>query len=93
MVALCQIEVVPGDREGNFARIRTGLQEASAQGADLAVSPESSILGWINPDAHALAHPIPGEDTDRLCKLAREFELGLIIGLDEKDGDALYGSA
>lgn len=92
-IAICQILVIDGDREGNFRRIEYALVQASTQHAQIAVFPESSILGWENPDAHRLAEPIPGKDSNRIGELARKFGMMIAIGLDEKDGDRLYDSA
>jgi len=92
-VAVCQILVIDGDREGNFRRIEYALQTAGEKHADIATFPESSILGWENPDAHKSAAPIPGPDSDRIAALAKQYGLMIAIGLDEKDGDKLYDSA
>jgi len=92
-VAVCQILVIDSDREGNFRRIEYALEQAEAGHADLAVFPESSILGWENPEAHHLAYPIPGADSGRIAALARKHEMMIAIGLDEKDGDRLFDSA
>jgi predicted amidohydrolase len=92
-VALCQILVIDGDREGNFRRIEYALETAKAGRADIAAFPESAILGWENPDAHQLAAPIPGADAERIAALARKYGVMIAIGLDEKDGERLYGSA
>jgi len=92
-VAVCQILVIDGDREGNFRRIEYALETAHAQHAQIATFPESAILGWENPDAHTMATPIPGADSDRLAALARQYSLMIAIGLDEKDGGRLYDSA
>lgn len=92
-VAVCQILVIDGDREGNFRRIEYALETAHAQHAQIATFPESSILGWENPDAHSMATPIPGADSDRLAALARKYSLMIAIGLDETDGGRLYDSA
>lgn len=92
-VAMCQIFCIDGDREGNFARMENALAEAKQKGADLACFPESAVLGWINPEAHQRAHPIPGPDSDRLCELARKYQMHLCAGLDEKDGTNLYDAA
>ena len=54
-VAICQILVIDSDREGNFRRIQYGLEQAEAQHAQIAVFPESSILGWENPEAQISA--------------------------------------
>jgi len=92
-LAICQILVIDSDREGNFRRIEYALDEAEAKGAEIAIFPESSILGWENPDAHRMAYPIPGADSDRIAAMARRHHLMIAIGLDEKDGDKLYDSA
>ncbi len=92
-VAVCQILAIDGDREGNFRRIEYALQTAEAGHADIAVFPESVILGWENPEAHQMATPIPGKDSDRIADLARKYKLMIAVGLDEKDGERLYDSA
>ena len=92
-IAVCQILVIDGDREGNFRRIEYALQTARAEHADIATFPESCVLGWENPDAHILATPIPGADSDRIAALAQKYGLMIAIGLDEKGGDHLYDSA
>jgi predicted amidohydrolase len=92
-LAICQILVIDGDREGNFRRIEYALESAEAQHADIAIFPESSILGWENPDAHKMASPIPGADSNRIAALAQKYHLMIAIGMDEKDGDHLYDSA
>lgn len=92
-LAICQILVIDGDREGNFRRIEYALEQAQARHADITIFPESSILGWENPEAHRMAQPIPGADSDRIAELARKYHVMIAIGLDEKDGDHLYDSA
>ena len=92
-LAICQILVIDSDREGNFRRIEYALEGAQAQHADIAIFPESSILGWENPDAHTMAAPIPGRDSDRIAALAKKYSLMIAIGFDEKDGNRLYDSA
>ncbi len=91
--AICQILCLDGDRRGNFIRIENAIREAKDAGADIACFPETALLGWVNPDAHKRACPIPGEDSDRLCKLAKDYDLHLCAGLAEKEGRRLYDSA
>lgn len=92
-VAVCQVLCIDSDREGNFRRIEYALQQARDGRADIACLPESAVLGWENPEAHGLAGPIPGPDTDRLAAMARRYGLMICVGLDEKEGDRLYDSA
>jgi len=92
-VAMCQIFILDGDRGGNFLRIENAIAEAKAAGAQIACLPESIVLGWVNPDAHRRALPIPGKDSLGLCKLAQKYRIYICAGLDEKDQDKLYDSA
>ena len=92
-VAICQIFCLDGDCLGNFVRIENAIREAKDAGADIACFPETAIFGWVNPDAHKRAYQIPGEDSDKLCKLAKDYDLYLCIGLAEKEGRRLYDSA
>jgi predicted amidohydrolase len=92
-VAMCQILSLDGDRRGNFVRIENAIGEAKDAGADIACLPEAVLLGWVNPDAHEKACSIPGRDSDRLCKLAKDYDIGLCVGLAEKQGKNLYDSA
>lgn len=92
-VALCQVLVIDGDREGNFRRIEYALETARAGRAEVSVFPESSILGWENPDAHELAARIPGADSERISDLVRKYGMMIAIGVDEKDRGQLYDSA
>ena len=91
--AICQIFCLDGDRRGNFTRIENAICEGKDAGADIACFPETAILGWVNPDAHKRAFPIPGEDSSRLCGLARDYNLHVCVGLAEKEGRRLYDSA
>jgi predicted amidohydrolase len=92
-IASAQIFCLDGDRSGNLVRIENAVIAAKAQGADLVALPESCIFGWENPDAHQRACPIPGKDSELLCEMARKHKIYIHIGLDEKDGDKLYGAA
>ena len=92
-IAIGQIVCLGGDRVGNLARITSAVQQAKSQGADLVCLPEMALLGWVNPNAHQRAHPIPGEDSQALCRLAREHNIHVTVGLAEKAANRLYDSA
>lgn len=96
-IAMCQTLCLAGDREGNFVRIEHALNKARELGAQIACFPETCLLGWVNPDAHRLAHPIPGEhpshDEARLRSLAKRYDLMIAVGVAEKEGERLYDSA
>lgn len=92
-IAMCQIVCLDGDKRGNFARIESAVAEAKAGGAEWACLPEMAIHGWVNPQAHDRAHPIPGKDATRLCDLAQQHDIGLCVGLAEKEGKRLHDTA
>ncbi len=93
LIAIAQIFCQDGDHAGNVQRIEQAMQSAKAQGATLVLFPESVLYGWLNPEAHEKASPIPGPDSDLLCQMAKTYQIHLCIGIDEKDGDQLFGSA
>lgn len=92
-VALAQVRCVDSDLEGNFARVRAAAAAAAKHQARAVFFPESVDLGWVNPEAHRLAGPVPGPFTDRVAALAREFDLWVGIGLSERAEGALYDAA
>src|SRR5687768_11443246 len=49
-VALCQIDTIVGDLDGNVERILAAYAEAEALGCDLAVLPELAITGYPPED-------------------------------------------
>jgi predicted amidohydrolase len=92
-IAMCQIVCLDGDRRGNLARAEHAVERAAGGGADIACLPETIVYGWVNPDAHHRAHPVPGKDSRRLCEMAVKHGIFLCAGLEEKDGEDLYDSA
>lgn len=91
-VALCQIRCIDSDLAGNLRRVEVAVMEAARQDAAIACFPEASLLGWVNPDAHRLADPIPGPSTEKLQAMAERHDIMIAIGLAEKAGDRLYDS-
>jgi predicted amidohydrolase len=92
-IAVCQTFCIDGDVEGNLRRIAYAVEAAARQGAAVACFPEACVIGWINPNAHELAQPIPGALSNRIAALAKKHEIMIAIGVCEKDGDALHDSA
>ena len=98
-IAICQIEPVVGDIDGNVAKIRAARVEAAKAGADLAVFCELVVSGY--PPEDLVQKPA----YQRACKeavkaLAKETNDGgpaMIIGSpwpETVDGEhALYNAA
>lgn len=92
-IALCQIFIIDGDRNGNFVRIENAIAEAKSKGAQLICFPEASILGWLNSDAYFRACTIPGPDSQQLCQLAQKYSVYISIGIEELETGRLFNSA
>ena len=96
-VATVQFESLPGDKEANFRKIETFVQQAAAQGVQLVVFPECCVTGyWFIRNLSvgqlaALAEPIPdGPSARRLSGLARQHGVTLGAGLVEAGGTGVF---
>lgn len=92
-VAIGQIECCPSDLEGNLIRIEEIIVRAVGENARFAFFPETVDLGWVNPEAHQLAEPLPGRVSDRIAELAARHGIWIGIGLCEKTAKGLCDSA
>ena len=98
-IAICQIEPVVGDIDGNVARIRTGRAKAAEQGADLAVFCELVVCGYPPEDL------VQKGSFQRACMNAVEalakdtadggpaMIIGSPWGVEGPEGRALYNAA
>ena len=96
-VALAQLNPVIGDLEGNLAKIRSALEEATRAGADLVVTPELSLTGYPPRDLLDLDDFIQA-NLEALQRLAGESgETGLLVGFVDRcetpEGPTLLNSA
>jgi predicted amidohydrolase len=92
-IAIAQTRCVDSDLEGNLGRIGEMAARADSAGAKMVFFPESADLGWVNPEAHRLADPVPGPFSVKIAELAKKHGIWIGIGLSEKEGDKLYDSA
>jgi N-carbamoylputrescine amidase len=92
-VAICQTLCIDSDLMGNLKRIENALEVAAREKAELACFPETALLGWVNPDAHKMATPIPGKLSEHISKFAKRFDMMISIGLAEREDGKLYDSA
>ena len=92
-LAMIQMLVDFHQPETNLNRAARLVKQAAAQGADICILPECMDLGWGTPEASALARPIPGPVSDRLCSIARENGVWLVSGLTERVEGKIYNAA
>ena len=96
-IALIQQHAGP-DKSDNIYRGLEAVDEAAAQGADLAVFAELAFERFYpqNPaDADPLrfAEPVPGPMTDAFAERARRHGMVIVLNLYERDGSRAYDSS
>ena len=91
--ASIQFNHAPGDKAFNLERIRSFVEDATAQGVDLAVFPEMCITGYWHvrklsrAEIESLAEPVPdGPSTGELRTLAAANDMTIGAGLIEITG-------
>lgn len=91
-VALCQLDAVVGDLDGNVAKVLTALAEAEGAGADLAVFPELVITGY--PPEDLLVNPAFVEGSLQALQgvAERTGRCAAVLGYVDADRD-LYNAA
>jgi NAD+ synthase (glutamine-hydrolysing) len=92
-VALCQINSVVGDLDGNVARILQAYEGAEAAGADLAVFSELAVTGYP-PEDLVLKPGFVADNLSALDKIAaRTGRCSAIVGFVDADRDLRNAAA
>jgi len=99
-VAAVQLEHAAGDKEANLAKVRSFVERAAAEGAQVVIFPECCITGyWFlrklsREQLKALAEPVPDGPSCRVLKdLAAEHNIIVGAGLVEQaPGSTLYNA-
>jgi NAD+ synthase (glutamine-hydrolysing) len=97
-IALLQINPTVGDLAGNAQIIADAVRQAGRLGADLAVTPELSLVGYLPRDL-LLSTGFVRRSWDAVADLARDLagQPPVIVGLPEpnpsEEGRPLYNSA
>lgn len=93
-VATAQPLVVPGDVSGNIDRMVPLITEAARRGARLVMTSEAGICGYdLDGRGAAAAMPLDSPVLDRIAALARDHDIVTVVGLYERDGEAIHNSA
>ena len=91
-LALCQLDAVVGDLEGNVGRVLAALAEAEAAQADLAVFPELMITGYPPEDLLLSPGFVDGNLRALDAVAAATGRCAAVVGFVEEDR-SLYNSA
>jgi predicted amidohydrolase len=102
-VACLKLIPKPGDKAGNYARFERFAREAAAGGAQLIVTSECYLDGYLG---HKKMHPemtlekllaasetVDGPYLRKAAALAQELNLHLLFGFSEKRGDRAFNTA
>lgn len=92
--ALAQINVTVGDIHGNCQKILDYYAQAKAQGADMVITPESSITGY-SPEDLVLLDPFLEAAMQAVHTLAKETKDGpaLVVGSPWAEKGRTYNAA
>jgi predicted amidohydrolase len=93
-VAACQTSPILGDVHANLASV-VATAETLAGSSDLIVLPECALTGYMltADEAQGVAQEIPGPITSHLINLSRNLDVVLVVGMIERQADALHNVA
>ena len=92
-VGMGQTLVEGGQVDANLTRAEGMIGKAVEAQCDVVVLPECLDIGWTFPEAPALAQPIPGANSERLCAAAKKHDIYVVGGLTERADDRIYNAA
>src|SRR5690348_9529047 len=91
----CQLESIPGDFEGNLAKVVAGLERADRERVQIVCFPECFLTGY--PDTEEVVRSVAfAADSPSMLKLldrTSRFEATFIVGYNETRGKDLYNTA
>ena len=95
-LAAVQTNVEIFDKKRNLRAVLEKLVQAARAGAGLVIFPECALTGYCfntRDEAWPLAETIPGPSTEKLAIAARELGCTIVVGMLEREGEALYNAA
>jgi predicted amidohydrolase len=88
-----QMAGIPHRVEDNLRTVERLMREAAARGAQVVMTPEVVITGFVGGEAERrMAQTIPGPATERIGVLARELSVWALLGLSELRDGHLYNA-
>jgi nitrilase len=104
--AAVQLSPVLFDREGTTEKVLRAIAEAAAQGVQIIVFPETLIpyypyFSFIQPPVlmgkehmrlYEEAVTVPGVVTDAVSRAAQEYNMVIVLGVNEREHGSLYNS-
>ena len=91
--AVCQLLIEGGEPYRNFERAEEQLFLAKEKSSELALFPETMDFAWTHPSGLKEADFIPGVFSNKLCDLAKKYQIFICAGLTEKTKEGNYNTA
>ena len=98
-IATAQFQTRNGDKKYNLSRIEELCEEAAGKGARIVSFHELSITSYTftsklsRTEIFDLAEEVPsGKSIRELIRIAGKYNVGLLAGLVEKEGDRIYNT-
>lgn len=100
-IAVVNFNAKWGDKAYNLKSILEYCVRAGEQGVNMIVFPETALSGYDDEAGKPrgekmhcrLAEAIPGPSTEAVAELAQKYDMFVIFGMPEKDGELVYNSA
>lgn len=95
-VGVAQMDSKFKDKPSNFDKCEYFMSQAKQNSIDLLVFPECTFTGYIYDnfdEAFSEAETIPGNLTNKLVLLCKQYQITTLFGFLEKDNDLLYNTA
>jgi omega-amidase len=92
IVGCFQMEVLPGDVEGNLSKVERILPQLRADGCQLVVFPEMWTVGFPYPALQELAERTP-KVLEKLLEWAVEYRMVLVGSLPEAEGGKVFNTS
>lgn len=93
-IGLAQLKGTYLNKAANIATARSVLKECQEKAVDLVIFPELYLTGYaIDGRVEELAETIDGPSIKSLCQAAKDYQVGIVVGFPEKEGDLFYNSA
>lgn len=93
-IGLAQLKSVLLNKEGNLERAISTIKYCREKQVDYVLFPELFLTGYsIDGYVETMAESLEGEANDLLCKVAKECNVGIIMGFAEKHKHEYYNSA
>lgn len=104
--AAAQISPVLGSRSGTLSKVVKSIIEASKKGADIIVFPETLVpnypyFSFVKPavsmrkdhiELYEQAVEVPSKETDVVAGVAKEYNIVVVLGVNERDKGTLYNT-